>query len=873
MEQIWIIEIDEKYKLVQAITEEKISVKDIIDFAEWIQMMPYDIRQKEIRKISNILLLLLKNFSSWKEVRTDGVFCEQIEEIIRMIAVTQYAEGENDAYVECVRFLYHLTIAPTNGSSADISRKYLNFKDILPGIRDIFILEKFNGAKVFPIHEMVIGMARDFSYDNHHLVNLAVALQLFEKIGDYVELERKEEIRNELLQIAHEHNIVFLENIANGGELIWNDNDYQRNGTLLVVKGKTIIIRNVFKEFFIDYPQQDIKAEEGDLAWFVQIDLSPSEELVELKEYFLRGSQENKLNLIKYAEQEGIFNIFLPKRIVVDRTNLRIIRFLSSRNDKMIIMNKQEEENSRRGFLKMFRSPEAQMRSMLLCKDDLDILTVDFYSAFYLEVVSDKCKFYTDLETGRDTFYQGWLVKIFLQEVLSEYGIWECMEILEALYTFLIKYFDYEIFSPDSLMDGKLLGFPLLDGFEGVLKDYFVPERMIEQLLGDDSEKWCFKEADYLKQKGWCVEDKRFREADFLTLDMEKVIETGEHIPRERIHVFLNEKEGKLIYSREIQDCNRKVRKILEILDEQVICFNNKEIYSGYNLYQLIQLMKANNLNNEIFQYFQCDDNSKEIVLLYKALWHFQIYGMDRPQIEKFWRLLLEKHYLDATKEQPIKRYFEQMDEYAKKEGTLVVAKESSGNEATLWHMYQKYGHQSGTRSYLSWAFDAGMISGHLVEKEGIYYWRNSPLKKIIFMTDNMLSGTSTKKMLKYYLENIKRSKNNYLAFVPSIHEMREKIPTLEIEVHVIFGLEKKVKEIQEEFGVQMFLHNIIPDKYISDSETVCLVQDLYEDSKVKEGIGCIFRYNNLPFISVFPETVCNPQFRAGLFQRNGELE
>ena len=716
-------------------------------------------------------------------------------------------------------------------------------------------------------------MARDFSYDNHHLVNLAVALQLFEKIGDYVELERKEEIRKELLQIAHEHNIAFLENIANGGELIWNDNDYQRNGTLLVVNGKTIIIRNVFKEFFVDYPQQEIKAEEGDLAWFVQVDLSSSEELVDLKEYLIRGSQENKLNLIKFAEQEGIFNIFLPKRIVVDRTNLNIIRFLSSRNDKMIIMNKQEEENSRRGFLKMLHSPEAQIRSMLLCKDDLDILTVDFYSAFYLEVVGDECKFYIDLETGRDTFYQGWLVKIFLQEVLPEYGIWKCMEILEALYIFLIKYFDYETFSPDTLMDGKLLGYPFLDGFEGILEDYFVPEQMKEQLLGEDSKKWCYKEADYLKHKGWCVGDKRFRETDFFTLDMENVIEIGEHIPKERIPVFLNEDEGKLIYSREIQDCNRKVRKILEIQEEQVIRFKNKGVYGRYNLNQLIQLMKANNLNSEIFQYFQCDDNSKENVLLYKALWHFQIYRMDGPQINKFWRLLLEKHYLEATKEQPIRCYFEQMDEYAKEQGTLVLAKESSGNEATLWHMYQRYGRQSGTRSYLSWAFDAGMISRHLEEKDGTYYWHNSPLKKLIFMTDNMMNGTSTKKMLNYYLKNIRKSKNNYLDLVPSINEIRKKIPALEIEVHVIFGLEKKVKEIQEEFGIQVVLHNIIPDKYISDGETVRLVQELYEDSKAKEGIGCIFRYNNLPLISVFPEMVCNPQFRAGLFQRNGELE
>lgn len=65
--------------------------------------------------------------------------------------------------------------------TSDIVQSYWKFQDILPTIKGIFLLENTDGTKVYPVYELVIGLAQDFKKDNEHLVELAIALQLFEK--------------------------------------------------------------------------------------------------------------------------------------------------------------------------------------------------------------------------------------------------------------------------------------------------------------------------------------------------------------------------------------------------------------------------------------------------------------------------------------------------------------------------------------------------------------------------------------------------------------------------------------------------------------------------------------------------------------------
>ena len=59
------------------------------------------------------------------------------------------------------------------------------------------------------------GLAQDFKKDNEHLVELAIALQLFEKISSYVEINEQKAVRKAILEIAQEHGIEFLEKLGN----------------------------------------------------------------------------------------------------------------------------------------------------------------------------------------------------------------------------------------------------------------------------------------------------------------------------------------------------------------------------------------------------------------------------------------------------------------------------------------------------------------------------------------------------------------------------------------------------------------------------------------------------------------------------------
>lgn len=204
----------------------------------------------------------------------------------------------------------------------------------------------------------------------------------------------------------------------------------------------------------------------------------------------------------------------------------------------------------------------------------------------------------------------------------------------------------------------------------------------------------------------------------------------------------------------------------------------------------------------------------------------------------------------------------------------------ADGNDSTLHYLYEKFEHIHGERSYLSWAFDEGKIKRYLKREKhtNIILWHGKPLKKIIFMVDNLMKGGSLRNMLNFHLAKItdkeprKKIERDYLNIDPTVKEMLDEIPGLKIEIHPIFGFKEHVKEIETEYQVKIVIHREIPKSFCSDDETIGLVQELY-GTKVNKGICCVFRYNNLPAKNVLPEYVCDYKKRAGLFQRSADLE
>lgn len=868
------IEIDELYKETRAYRNQKLLRADILQMIEWINKFSPDVRQIEIKKITEILAMKLQCFNEWQSVQSDREFCEKIYECINMIAATEYVDEAPNAYTECFRFLNRLCNRPVENRASEIVRQYWGFQDILTMVKGLFLLEHSDGTRLYPIYEMVIGMVQDFECDNDHLVNLAIALQMFETAGAYAEIEESKKVREAILEIAEERNIQFLTFLVEGGTLLFDENDYKKNGTLMVIKGRQIIIRNIRRDYFIPYFPANAVAEENQLAWFVSISLNAGEELVDLSDIFYNGTQADKLNLLAMIKEKGIFNIFLPKRIIRDKNSHQIKRFLNpaSVNDHVIACCKKEEENSKHGFLKMLRSKEAKVRGCWICKDDYDLLTVDYYAAFFIDVVKERWELCIDLETGKNQFYQGQLIDKFLRETLNDEEE-NNEKILKDLSDFLNQYFDFKQFDENTLMDDRLLAFPCLGDFSPILEGYFTPEHMKQRILAGMAEEWeCVNALYQDNRQRWEISGRRLKEPEFLTPDLISIAETGQRMPKENLTVFINRYDDRVIYSDAVTRAGKRLRKIKDILGRQVIKYGRRELYMCARLKRLLHLMDANNFDNNIYDIFQCEGKNREIVCLYKVLWHFQIFHITEEHINSFWRLILEKHYCKMVEdESAIENYFDEMSRYAKQDGTLVIAKESSGNDSTLHYLYQKFGHKDTARKCLSWAFDAGVIDKRLKINENKVIWNQNELKRIIFMSDNLMNGSSLTKMLTYHIQGEDREERDYIRLELPVAEILKMNPKIKVEIHVAFGFEDCVEQIEKDYSVSIVIHNPIPEKFHSDHETVELVNELYDETS-REGICCVFRYNNQAYKSVLPKMVLNCQKRVGLFQRQDDL-
>ena len=143
-----------------------------------------------------------------------------------------------------------------------------------------------------------------------------------------------------------------------------------------------VIIRNLRKSYFANYPEERIKSEKNQLAWFVYERIGDNEELVDIAEIISGNVQQDKLDILAAVEDKKVYNIFLPMRIIRNRTNHKFQRFLHLGTDHKIVYRGRVQECSKKGFLKALSSREMRLRSKWIWKKEWDFLTVDFYCAF-----------------------------------------------------------------------------------------------------------------------------------------------------------------------------------------------------------------------------------------------------------------------------------------------------------------------------------------------------------------------------------------------------------------------------------------------------------------------------------------------------------
>lgn len=242
---------------------------------------------------------------------------------------------------------------------------------------------------------------------------------------------------------------------------------------------------------------------------------------------------------------------------------------------------------------------------------------------------------------------------------------------------------------------------------------------------------------------------------------------------------------------------------------------------------------------------------------LYKLLWHIQVFGLKGDRYSKFSDLVLEHYYTDfvLSPEEYIKRFFDELMVDGDN-GKMIIAKESDGERATLKELFELYA--DGGRGALQKAFDGSQIADNHKKKGSIHFYMNQEINTIVFITDNIMSGHSTKDMLDFYLRNQRNpgDKRTYLwkhsYIVPSIlQDSRAKI-----ELKCIFALEKGKNYIEQEFlaeNVKVSPLQLIPDdRYNWTDEVEDIINELYEPEEAR---------TPNPTISVFfGLVICRPR-------------
>lgn len=132
-----------------------------------------------------------------------------------------------------------------------------------------------------------------------------------------------------------------------------------------------------------------------------------------------------------------------------------------------------------------------------------------------------------------------------------------------------------------------------------------------------------------------------------------------------------------------------------------------------------------------------------------------QVFQFDREKYKKFESMILKGFYCSfvLNPDKMMKQYLSEIEKMSNNKA-LIIAKEPDGAGATLNLLIERY--SNGDRGSLRKAFDGNTINKNLKEQDGIYYYINTPVSDIVFLTDNALSGKSTTNMLNFYLKRIK---------------------------------------------------------------------------------------------------------------------
>ena len=757
----------------------------------------------------------------------------------------------------------------------------------------IFKIKNEHGEYVYPIHELINGVVEDAKNPTEvNLVQLFFALQIYTKI----KVDDITPVRQQVRDIAQKYNIKFLDLLCNNGSIIGGNLACRNNlinQVLMVHDGSKLIIRSTKKDYFGGQDvQAELNSESTPIAWFCEIKIEENWEFSSLEKILLGDNKNNKIEVLCDISKKNSYNVFYDDAFIIDRNNGRYLRTTNIFNDRQIVASLEKSyDNLSKNFWMIMREMKNGIRGVIL-KDNrvsTNVLTIDFLSTFYTELMDYNWK-YTEYISNipEDDFYQNSLIKLFFEERI------ECGKIEDALVCYLKfveKYIHPEGIAEKSSMElvpKLIMPYQIyvpfnakIDDFWGALleKDYFPKGK---EIVSAEIKRIRNKNQLYVDSKQIHLEKIEFDGEDFNSLPV------GPYwVVKKTDDVFFISLKWRSIEKYLIK---------LNTIKEQ--CFISKEVFLNDSEFsRIVEIVKNTGFTDKLLKlYGMSIGSNKKILAIFKLYWHMQLFiepGKEKEWFEKFKDLLLNKYYSDyvLNSDEWDGNFVDQIKQL-ENDDILFIGKESYGDGGTLCNIISKK--LSDDRSIIKWAFDADKLNANLKKDDALGYYLNTSgrehktISKIIFLIDNIISGSSTNKMLNYYFKGCGESKRSFLKLEKKIDDVfvtNNQIlgKSVEIEIRCIFALDdesipygkSKVESENSRYTLKVNAMRLVPYNDYKVNENVGeMIAELY-DKKYNSGLSdraYVLRAHNMPCDKMLPDCMLKIETMGGLLQRRDEL-
>lgn len=837
-------------------------------------------RQLERNNISKILFLILQKIDK-SPIEGNQSFIAELLSFVEALAVTQSSveaeeEVKNRGEYIFIRFLH--SIQKRVDCSEDVEEIYSELSSEIEKVDWIFSLKDDNNQYVFPLTQLMNTIVDNFSFDNSNLYNLSLLLRI------YIKNDLEEGgIESKIKKLVETHNLKCINYLMNGGRQILDSKSIKENQTMIFEQGKNILIRHPNREYFGNR-ETELKEEKDSkgnvIAYFYEYEVIRVEKM-SIQEFLNREkpSYSKKFKFFIDIVKNESFNLFYKDAIYTDvKGDYRILNPFG-KNDKKIIFKDLNTENSFSGFFSLIGKGKTSLRQAFLYRrKSFDILTLDFFCSFFDSVVEQSRNTFLEQLDQEDfqeeDFIQNIIIKryfgvklvsvnekinrlksyvVFLEENLLKYNVNSKMDKEMKLFM------PYKIFWPEEVEKHYCYTL-VVDNSSGIFEQFkIVPEGLSRKV----------------KVKGNLVSKVKSLEEDDISIEdlTRERFKYGYYLPSENI-LYFNEDNSKL---------GVKINEIKEKYDAMKLeygVFDELKLEDLENTIKIIQAVKLHNINYEVFSVCPTLPNEeKESVAWYKLFWHFYLLKWDVDQIKQFINLVTKRHFTQPAIDysDKVSLWCEKITELKKETGNLVFQKEKTEG-TTLDKYISEYSSRLGGKQPID---NTQLDYRTLSVKGDKLYESETEVKKIILIVDNIMGGSSLKNALNHYFGFKEDTDKNYQYYPVSPEIRGENFIQLNIpiEVHAIWCssrlkdgiLDFKFDSSDEKINISIKYVELIPEEFCWNDDLKEILTTLYGEYRRADYL--IFRYNNMPYKSVFPKLVTDTSNLIGLFNRAEEYK